>query len=490
MNDIYRPAFHFTPPSMWMNDPNGMVYFDGEYHLFYQYHPQSDVWGPMHWGHAVSTDMINWRYLPIALHPDDNGMIFSGSAVVDKENTAGFGKNTLVAIFTYNRDYKESQNLAYSTDRGRTWTKYAGNPVIPPPNPLRDFRDPKVFRYEDQWVLALAAGNSIEFFVSSNLKDWTQSGSFGGGEYGSKLGVWETPDIFLLPVHGSDPRWVLTMGVGSGGPAGGSGTQYFIGHFDGRTFTSENPKETILWADHGADYYAPQSWSSEPNGRRIMLGWMSNWQYAREVPSAGQRGSMSIPRELTLVQTAQGIRLAHNPVREFHMLRGELHHWQLETIREGCSLLKQFRAECFEINAEFRISAETSRLGFHLRAGSGERTTLRYDAASQMLQLDRSQSGRTDFHPDFAAVHGVSLRPLNGVIHLQVIVDTCSVEVFANEGIAVMTDSIFPSDQSTCLEIFAEGGPVHLRSLDIYHLNPAIFLDQFIPLQTEGTQNP
>lgn len=478
MNTFLDPEFHFTPPAHWMNDPNGLVYNDGEYHLFYQYHPHSDIWGPMHWGHAVSRDLINWRHLPIALYPDETGMIFSGSAVVDVENTAGFGANALVAVFTYNQDYKESQNLAYSTDRGRTWTKYTGNPVIPPPNPLRDFRDPKVFWHVDHWVMALAAGNSIKFFRSADLKNWERTGTFGGREYGSTIGVWETPDLFMLKVGStSETRWVLTVGVGNGGPAGGSGTQYFIGEFDGRTFTSENPKETILWADHGPDYYAPQSWSNEPNGRRIMLGWMSNWQYAREIPAGGKRGAMSIPRELSLAQTSQGPRLAHVPVPEFKKIRGERHHWQLETVRPGCSLLKDFSAELFEIIAEFHING-LQRFGFHLRKADEEYTTLRYDAATEMLELDRTHSGVTDFHPTFAAVHSVPLRPVNGIIKLHILVDACSVEVFANDGLLSMTGLIFPSPQSSGLEIFAEGGPVHLHTLDIYHLNPAIYQEE------------
>jgi fructan beta-fructosidase len=231
-SELYRPQYHFSPQANWMNDPNGPVYCDGEYHLFYQYHPESPVWGLMHWGHAVSCDLIHWQHLPIALYPDEHGMIFSGSAVVDWNNAAGFGEKAMIIIFTYNKEHKETQNLAYSTDKGRTWTKYAGNPVIPHPNYLRDFRDPKVFWHENHWVMSLAAGDMILFYASPDLKHWEQSGSFGGG-YGCTSGVWETPDLFKLPVdNGPETRWVLTVGVGNGGPAGGSGTQYFIGEFN------------------------------------------------------------------------------------------------------------------------------------------------------------------------------------------------------------------------------------------------------------------
>jgi len=454
-----------------MNDPNGLVYYDGEYHLFYQYHPHSDVWGPMHWGHAVSTDLLHWEHLPIALYPDEHGMIFSGSAVVDVENTAGFGMNALVAIFTYNRDYKESQNLAYSTDRGRTWIKYAGNPVIPPPNPLRDFRDPKVFQYEDHWVMSLAAGNSVEFFTSPDLKNWEQSGTFGGGDHGSTVGVWETPDLFKLTVASTNQsRWVLTVGVGNGGPAGGSGTQYFIGDFDGRTFVSENPKETVLWADHGADYYAPQSWSNEPGGRRIMLGWMSNWQYAREVPSNGWRGIFNLPREVSLIETKGGLRLGHRPIPELRSLRSDLFHCEERLIRPGEDPLNGLQADVVEIEAEIQIQPSTESFGFHLRKGGEERTTLSVDARSHEIFLDRSHSGQSGFHENFPSRHAAALDTAQGTILLHIFLDRCSVEVFANNGLTCLSDLIYPSAESLGLEFFTTGGGVHIRSLDIYHM--------------------
>jgi len=471
MSDLHRPAFHFTPTAQWMNDPNGMVFFDGEYHLFYQYHPQSDVWGPMHWGHAVSTDLIHWQHLPIALYPDEHGMIFSGSAVVDVNNTAGFGKNALVAIFTYNHDYKESQNLAYSTDRGRTWTKYAGNPVIPHPVPVRDFRDPKVFWHEDHWAMSLAAGNSVEFFSSPDLKNWEQTGVFGGGEYGSPVGVWETPDLFKLKVGlTAETRWVLTVGVGNGGPAGGSGTQYFIGDFNSGTFASENPKETILWADHGADYYAPQSWSNEPNDRRIMLGWMNNWQYAREIPSDGQRGAMSIPRELSLVETKDGLRLRHQPIPELRSLRNEFFHCQDRHVSPGEDALDGLQADVVEIEAQIQIQPSTESFCFHLRKGGEERTTLRVDARNHEITLDRSHSGQSGFHENFPAVHAAALNTEQDTIQLRIFLDRCSVEVFADHGLTCLSDLIYPSAESLGLEFFTEGGGVHIRSLNVYRL--------------------
>ena len=477
MSDRFRPAFHFTPPSMWMNDPNGMVYFDGEYHLFYQYHPHSLVWGPMHWGHAVSKDMVNWQHLPIALHPDEHGMIFSGSAIVDAHNTAGFGKEAMIAIFTYNNhtynDKKrvEDQNLAYSIDRGRTWTKYAGNPIVPHPGNLTDFRDPKVFWHEDHWVMALAAGDRVLFYISADLKHWKQSGTFGNGEYGSTVGVWETPDLFKLTVDTTtQTRWVLTVGVGKGGPAGGSGTQYFIGDFDGQTFTSEDPKETILWADHGADYYAPQSWNHEPNDRRIMLGWMNNWQYATTVPAFEFRGSFSLPRELSLTQTQNGIRLIQTPIPELQSLRGTHTQYRNEFISTDNDLFHHIRSETLEIKAEFQWTGNTDSFGFQLRVGANEETVISYLVAEQMLVLDRTRSGQADFNEGFARIHSAPLAPIRNTIRLHIFVDAASIEVFANDGILTLTDSIFPSPDSRGIKLLAQGGSVCLNELDIFEL--------------------
>lgn len=474
-SELYRPQYHFSPLANWMNDPNGLVYFDGEYHLFYQYHPGSAVWGAMHWGHAISRDLIHWQHLPIALYPDEHGMIFSGSAVVDWNNAAGFGGKALVAIFTCNKDHIESQNLAYSIDRGRSWKKYDGNPVIPHPQHLRDFRDPKVFWREDHWVMSLAAGDKILFYVSSDLKNWEQSGSFGGG-YGSTAGVWETPDLFELPVaNESETRWVLTVGVGDGSPAGGSGTQYFIGRFDGRTFISENLSDTILWVDYGADYYAPQSWSDEPDARRIMLGWMNNWQYANVVPTPSWRGTFSIPRQLALIKTTNGIRLVQQPVTELEILRGERHHWDDEIIYPHTNLLAGIHGDKFEIIAEFRIMSPIDRFGLRVRVGDGLSTTIGYKVKEQELFADRTISGLRDFNLAFACIHLAPLVAQNGVIQLHIFIDRCSMEVFANQGLVTFTELIFPHPDCLGLELFAAGGQVILDSLDIYQLNPAQF---------------
>ncbi|MEW6402017.1 MAG: glycoside hydrolase family 32 protein [Chloroflexota bacterium] len=476
----YRPQYHFTPPANWMNDPNGLVYYKGEYHVFYQYNPDSTVWGPMHWGHAVSLDLVNWQHLPIALYPDDNGVIFSGSAVIDWHNTAGFGKEAMVIIFTHDKDEEQSQSLAYSTDRGRTWTKYSGNPVLSPPNNIRNFRDPKVFWYGDQgtghWVMSVAAGSAILFLTSPNLIDWTSSGGFGFG-YGETRGVWETPDLFELPVDGGPAtRWVLTVGVQDGAPTGGSGTQYFIGTFDGKTFISENPKDTVLWVDFGADYYAAQSWSDEPAGRRLMLGWQNNWEYARVIPTSTWRGALSLPRQLSLTQTADGIRLLQQPISELQTLRNAHQHWQDETITPGSNLLAGVHGDALEIIAEFQENPSADCFGFRVHVGADEFTTIGFNPQQNKLFVDRSHSGRSDFYAGFAATQVADLIPVNGVLRLHIFVDRASVEVFGNDGQVVFSDSIFPSEQSQGLEIFAEGSPVMLNRLDIYQLNSARFL--------------
>lgn len=476
-NQLYRPCYHFTPPANWMNDPNGLVYFEGEYHLFYQYHPNSITIGPMHWGHAVSNDLVNWQHLPIAFFPEENGYVYSGSAVVDWHNTTGFGIKTLVALFTHHtHNHYESQCLAYSTDKGRTWIKYSDNPVLTPPPDTSDFRDPKVFWYEaGYWVMVLASGNNVLFYTSPNLVDWQPSGNF-GGEYGSTIGVWETPDLFQLPLDsGLETRWVLTVGVQDGAPAGGSGTQYFIGSFDGKTFTSENPKGTILWIDFGADYYAAQSWSDEPNGRRIMLAWQSNWKYARVVPTSTWRGAFSIPRQLSLTQISQGIHLIQLPIPELETLRGAHQHWQNESITPGTNLLANIKGETLEIISEFQMNSSSDRFGFRVRTGDGEATVIGYNPRQGKLFFDRSHSGQSDFDEGFASIHLADLAPNDEIIRLHIFIDRSSVEVFGNEGRVAFSESIFPSGQSQGLELFTEKGTVLLKNLDVYQLNPAHF---------------
>jgi fructan beta-fructosidase len=323
--------------------------------------------------------------------------------------------------------------------------------------------------------MSLAAGDKILFYASPDLKNWEQTGSFGGG-YGSTGGVWETPDLFRLSVDGGDEsRWVLTVGVGNGAPAGGSGTQYFIGQFDGRTFMSENPKETILWADFGADYYAPQSWNDEPSGRRLMIGWMNNWQYSRVIPASEWRGAFNLIRELSLKRTRDGIRLFQAPLPETQNLRGQHHHWQEQIIQPGRDILADVHGSSLEILAEFQIQDDVEVFGFRVRAGANERTTVGYNPKDRRLFVDRTHSGVIDFHDGFAGIHSAELDPIDNTIRLHIFVDTSSVEVFANDGLITLSECIFPAEGSQGLELFVEDGSIKLCSLDVFHLQPAIF---------------
>ncbi|MBP7964123.1 MAG: glycoside hydrolase family 32 protein [Caldilineaceae bacterium] len=472
-----RPDYHFTPNSSWMNDPNGMVYYAGEYHLFYQYNPDALVWGPMHWGHAVSADLVNWTELPIALYPDDVGNIFSGSAVIDWQNTAGFGTEAMVAIFTHEKNGRQMQSLAYSTDKGRTWTKYADNPVLPPPNNIRNFRDPKVFWYDDgsgfdHWIMLVSAGSMILIYNSPDLKTWTPTGGFGLG-YGATCGVWETPDLFKLPVDGGPAtKWALTVAIGGCAPAGGTGTQYFVGDFDGTKFVSDNPKETVLWADYGADFYAPQGWNEAPDGRHVWAGWMNNWSYGQDVPATTWRGSLTIPRELKLVTTPDGIRLAQQPIPELAQRRGEHWHWQDETIAPEKNLLDGITGDTFEILAEFEapVDSPADRVGLRVRTSAADATIIGVTTKRPSLFVDRSKSGQVDFNADFPRVHVAPLTPVDGRVTLHIFVDRTSVEVFANGGQTVMTEQIFPAADDQGLVLFADGGEAKLISLDIYRM--------------------
>jgi fructan beta-fructosidase len=484
----YRPQYHFSPPANWLNDPNGLVYYQGEYHLLYQYHPDSPVWGPMHWGHAVSRDLVNWQHLPIALYPDEYGLIYSGSAVIDRDNSAGFGKEAMVAIFTHHQEGHESQSLAYSTDRGRTWTKYPGNPVLLPPESQHDFRDPKVFWYGElgsgYWVLVLAAGEEIHFYASPDLIHWKSTGRFGKDQI-ANFGFWETPDLFKLSVgEGPESRWVLTAGVGRNGIAGTSGMRYFIGDFDGETFKSENSTDTVLWVDYGADFYAAQSWNDEPRGLRLMLGWQNNWQYATVIPTTAWRGVLSLPRRLSLKPTVNGIKLFQQPIPELTILRGPHSHWHNITLLPTANLLQTVKCELFEICAEFQINPAVESFGLRVRVGDHQATTIGYNVQQRKIFVDRTSSGQSSFNPGFARVHFTELASIDGIIRLQIFVDRSSVEVFCNDGVVVISDSIFPDEESHRMELFTEGGETIITMLDVYELRPASFT-----LAENNTQN-
>lgn len=456
-----------------MNDPNGLVYFDGEYHLFYQYNPD----GKLYWGHAVSTDLVRWTHRPVALSPDAEGVVFSGSTVVDHHDVTGFfdGKPGLVALWTRHGMLAppgelEAQCLSFSRDRGRTWAAFEGNPVVPNPD-APDFRDPKVVWHEasGRWVMALAVGQHIEFYVSPDLKRWERASAFGEGQ-GSHVGVWECPDLFKLPVEGraGETRWVLIVSIN--GPAG-SRTQYFIGDFDGRAFVSEHAPETVLWAEYGADNYAAVSWSDIPtsDGRRIWIGWMSNWLYGWDVPTVGWKGAMTLPRTLGLRAIGQGTRLTQTPVQELESLRGPAQYWEGLALTPDDNPLADFAGDAYEITAEFEVGT-ASAFGFRVRVGGDEATTVGFDSIRQSLFVDRSRSGKTGFHPAFAARHEAALAATEERVSMHIFVDRSSVEVFASDGETVLTDLIFPNPSSLGLEAFAEGGESLLKSLTIYPL--------------------
>jgi len=493
----YRPQFHFSPERNWMNDPNGMVYYKGEYHLFYQYHPYSSVWGPMHWGHAVSEDMVHWEHLPIALEPDELGAIFSGGAVVDYNDSSGFfdGGSGLVAFYTSalideEKDINlQEQSIAYSRDKGRTWCKYEGNPVLENQGTV-DFRDPKVMWHEEtkKWVMTLAVQDRVEFYSSSNLLDWTFASSFGSDAKGTHRGVYECPDLFPLPVYDKndikiDEKWVLVLSVGDGNginkndpepPAGGSGMMYFVGDFDGTNFTPDHQSidaDNLEWMDYGADFYAGVSWSNKTlaDGQRLWLGWMSNWRYANQVPTEVWRSAMSIPRALSLKRFPEGIKLVQSPVEELRDLRVESKIWDDLILSPDVNLLTDTNEGLLEIIAEFEL-LDAQEFGFKVYSGDGQEIVIGYDAKEETVFVDRSKSGNIEFHKDFAAKHQALLSANDKRVKMHIFVDWSSVELFANDGKKVISDLIFPNINSRELSLYVKDGNVKLISLDIYKL--------------------
>ncbi|GJG87520.1 hypothetical protein tb265_27010 [Gemmatimonadetes bacterium T265] len=494
----YRPQYHFTPAANWMNDPNGLVYYDGEWHLFYQHNPFGNRHGHISWGHAVSTDLVHWQNLPVAIPHTGAEGVWSGSAVVDWQNTSGFGqggKPPMVAIYTgFDEAAKrQAQHIAYSTDRGRTWTRYAGNPVLTLDLGLPDFRDPKVFWHAPtgRWVMvvSLPTEHKVRFYGSPNLKQWSLLGDFGPA--GATGGVWECPDLFEVPVDG-DPRhtrWVLVVNVNPGGIAGGSATQYFVGRFDGNRFAADEPSPrtanpgapTVRWADYGKDLYATVSWSDVPraDGRRVWIGWMSNWQYAFEIPTSPWRSAMSVPRTVALTTTRDGLRLVQQPVVELERLRGERRHVGPQTIPVGSTSLaaRGVTGKSMEIAATFEVnSAEPGRaseFGLKVRTGNGEETVIGIDPKARQLIVDRTRSGQVGFHADFPSREAAPLPVEDGRVRLRVLVDWSSVEVFAGDGRVVVTDQIFPAPESEGVQLYAKGGTARLVSLDAWPLASA-----------------
>ncbi len=481
----YRPQYHFSPEFGWMNDPNGMVYYQGEYHLFYQYYPDSTVWGPMHWGHAVSTDLVHWEHLPIALYPDSIGYIFSGSAVVDWKNTSGFGTSEnppLVAVFTYHnmelekkgRNDTENQGIAYSTDKGRTWIKYKGNPVLLNPG-IKDFRDPKVFWNEStrHWNLILSAHDQVKLYSSPNLKDWEYESSF-GADAGAHGGVWECPDLFPLKMEGTDQhKWVMIVNINPGGPNGGSGTQYFVGDFDGHQFTPVS--KDINWLDWGHDNYAGVTWSDIPekDGRRLFIGWMSNWNYAQVVPTTIWRSAMTIPREITLKQENGNYKVQLNPVKELLKLRmpnTEINITDLSVSNTKLIRTVPLRLACSEIIIQFQAEDKLSgEFGLILSNRQNELLRIGYSDTDNKLFVDREKAGSNEFSPKF---EGLATAPYNieKYVKFHIYIDVSSIEIFVDNGELVMSETYFMSSEVNKLHIFSDGGNIKAKNVIVREL--------------------
>ena len=464
----FRPTYHFSPLYGWMNDPNGMVYKDGEYHLFYQHNPYGSKWGNMHWGHAISKDLINWEHRPDAITPDALGTIFSGSAVVDTDNTAGFGAGAIVAIYTQNSD-RQVQSIAYSTDNGRSFTKYENNPVLT--SDARDFRDPKVFWHKEtqRWIMLLAVGQEMQIFSSSNLKDWAFESSFGEGQ-GAHGGVWECPDLFELPVDGTnEKKWVLLCNLNPGGPFGGSATQYFVGTFNGKEFVNESPSQT-KWMDWGKDHYATVTWSDAPDNRRIAIAWMSNWQYANDVPTSQYRSPNSVPRDLSLFTVDGETYLQSAPSPELLALRDASKKRSFKV--NGTRTIKEMipgNDGAYEIE----LTIENQRadvIGFRLYNDKGEEVDMQYDMKEKKFSMDRRKSGDVGFNENFPMLTWTAIESGKDELKLRLFVDKSSVEAFGDGGRFVMTNQVFPSEPYTHIDFYSKGGAYKVDSFVIYKL--------------------
>ena len=463
-----RPTYHFSPAYGWMNDPNGMVYKDGEYHLFYQYNPYGSMWGNMHWGHAVSRDLLHWEHLPVALAPDALGAIFSGSCVVDTENTAGFGKGAIIAFYT-SASERQMQSLAYSTDNGRTFKKYERNPILT--SAQRDFRDPKVIWHKEtqRWIMVLAVGQELQLYSSPNLREWTYESSFGEGQ-GAHAGVWECPDLFELPVDGGpQKKWVLVCNINPGGPFGGSATQYFVGSFDGKRFINESPALT-KWMDYGKDHYATVTWSNAPDNRTIALAWMSNWEYANFVPTTQYRSANSIPRDLALFTRNGKTYLSSTPSPEVLKLREKatsIPSFKVARTHEVGTLLPN-PTGAFEIELTVQSNG-ANVISFTLGNSKGEEVEMHYNLLDHHFVMDRRKSGQVAFSKSFATATAAPLAA-GKTFTLRLFVDKCSLEAFDSKGGFAMTNLVFPSEPYNSLRFTAEGGAFTVTKLNIYPL--------------------
>lgn len=447
----YRPQFHFTPPKMWMNDPNGLVFLNGKYHLFYQYFPDANVWGPMHWGHAESTDLIHWKHLPIALYPDKLGWIFSGSAVIDKENTSGFGKNAMVAIFTYHNDEiwkagnknTESQGIAYSLDEGKTWTKYEGNPVLNNSGE-QDFRDPKVFWNDliKEWTMVLAVHDHLQIYSSPNLKNWKLESSF-KPENDLEVGTWECPDLIKLKVENSkEEKWVLMQNHDRKAPNGGSGTRYFVGDFDGKIFKNSQPS---IWMDSGMDFYAGVTFGNVPNDKKIMISWMSNWFYAQKVPTEVWRCAMTLPRELSLKKNGNQYVLKQKMVENFDKIS--------TSVFSAKNVNLPFEKKIDLSQAEIKFDLNNAQNNLKIQFLNAKNEVFEIEIKGNQLMTNRSKSGLIDFDKTFAEKPQTMDLRNQKIKNVQLILDQSSVEILLNDGEFSFTNIFFPTENYSTLKI-------------------------------------
>ncbi|WP_255580343.1 glycoside hydrolase family 32 protein [Flavobacterium sp. UMI-01] len=490
--ELYRPNFHFTPKSGWMNDPNGMFFYKGLYHLYFQYYPDDTVWGPMHWGHATSKDMITWNEEKIALYPDEMGYIFSGSAVVDVNNTSGFGSLNnppIVAMFTYHDPVKEktgaidyqSQAIAYSLDEGMTWTKYKNNPVIKNPN-IKDFRDPKMTwdAIHNQWIMVLAADVETKIYRSSNLIDWELASAFG-----KNLGVhgapWECPDFFPIKVEGSnETKWVLLQSINPGGPNGGSATQYFVGDFDGKTFSIEETfnqdlnKYGALWVDYGKDNYAGVTWSNIPDadGRKLFIGWMSNWEYANKVPTKNWRSATTIAREIKLINTNGHYRIVSAPVKELDKYVSKTIKKDTIKIDKTTVIIDETSADMSRLDIRFTMNG-LKKENYDFILSNKEKNAIHFgiNKKDKFFYIDRKNAGQTSFSNDFAKK--ISVAPITAdfdSIDVRVLIDKTSIEVFYDNGKTVMTEIFFSDKPMDSFSIVKANSDFELKNVSINQL--------------------
>ena len=491
----FRPVYHHTPLYGWMNDANGLVYKDGEYHLYFQYNPYGSKWGNMHWGHSVSKDLVHWEHLAPAIARDTLGHIFSGSSIVDQENVAGYGAGNILAFYTSASDKNgQIQCLAFSKDNGRTFTKYEKNPILCPADGLRDFRDPKVFRYEpeDKWVMIVSADKEMRFYDSKNLKDWNYMSSFGEG-YGVQPCQFECPDMVELPVDGdlNRKKWALIVNVNPGCYFGGSATQYFTGDFDGKKFSCDSQPNVTKWLDWGKDHYATVCFSNAGE-RTIAVPWMSNWQYCNIVPTKQFRSANALPRELSLYTQDGEIYLSAVPVPEIKTLRKEKKEIPAFTVANDYHIdsLLADNDGAYELALEITVG-EAEIMGFNLFNDKGEKVDIYFNLPEKRLVMDRTKSGIVDFGKksvsheievhdrrkttsinyidDFALATWAPIKKENKYT-LDVFVDKCSVEIFLNGGKVAMTNLIFPSEPYNRMCFYSKGGSFQVDSFKAYRL--------------------